>query len=149
MLGVLTAGCAGPGAGPPLATSRIEVDSAKASALVSAYRREHGLSPVSRDRALDAVAQKQADAMAGANKLSHTIAGALPDRLAQAGQGWHATAENVSAGYTDLPDALAGWRRSPEHDRNLLLPAMRRMGIAGARAPGTRFKTFWAMVLAD
>jgi uncharacterized protein YkwD len=44
---------------------------------------------------------------------------------------------------------MAGWRRSPGHNANLLDPQMRRMGVATAYAPGTRYKVYWALVMSN
>ena len=57
--------------------------------------------------------------------------------------------ENVSAGYHTLAEAFSGWRDSPPHNRNMLEPKMRRMGIAAAYAPDTKYKVFWALVMTD
>ncbi len=124
-------------------------DDARASAWISSYRKANGLAGVDRDPALDGVAQRQADAMAAANELSHTIDGPLPRRLAAIGRDKGAAAENVSAGYKGLEAALEGWRRSPEHNKNLLYAPIRRIGVAAAEAPGTRYKTFWALVMTN
>jgi uncharacterized protein YkwD len=43
---------------------------------------------------------------------------------------------------------LARWKASPEHNKNMLLPQIRRIGIARVDAPGTRYKRFWALVMA-
>ena len=95
------------------------------------------------------LAQSQASAMASNNHLSHEIAGSLDHRLnaAHHAKGW--AVENVSAGYADADAALGGWERSPPHNLNLLDRKMRRMGIAAADAPGTRFKTYWALMMTD
>lgn len=151
LLGLPFLGCTG---GPdlataPRATSRLSVDGGQATAWVSQYRRDHGLPEVVRDPALEAVAQAQADAMAAAGELSHTVAGPLPARLARIDRDEHAAAENVSAGYGSLAAALGGWQRSPEHNKNLLYAPIRRIGVAGTAAPGTRYGTFWAMVMTD
>lgn len=87
--------------------------------------------------------------MAQANELSHDIDGALPRRLASGGADRGAAIENVSAGYSTLESVILGWKRSPHHNDNLLFPPMRRMGIAAASAPGTRFKTFWSLVMTN
>ena len=47
-----------------------------------------------------------------------------------------------------LEQVLARWRASPEHNKNMLLPQIRRIGIARVDAPGTRYKRFWALVMA-
>lgn len=116
---------------------------------LSAYRRAHNLPPVTIDPALMALAQSQANAMARADHLSHEIAGSLDHRLDGAHHPKGYAVENVSAGYASAEAALAGWERSPGHNLNLLDAKMRKMGIAAADAPGTRFKTYWALMMTD
>ena len=125
----------------------VDVDAARRA--IAAYRAAHGLGAVEVDPALTRVAQRQADAMARADTLSHTLAGDLSSRVAAEGLRRGAEAENVSAGYPSFARALLGWQRSPGHDANLLYRPVRRIGIAAASAPGTRFKTYWALVLTD
>ncbi len=137
------AGPAGIGVGP------LPVDAAAASRAIALYRAAHGLGPVALDPALTRVAERQAEAMARADTLSHTVAGDLSARLAAEGLAPGAEAENVSAGYPSFERALIGWQHSPGHDANLLYRPVRRIGIAAASAPGTRFKTYWALVLTD
>ncbi len=128
-----------------LAPEAVKVDPAAARDMISAYRRAHGLSEVVLDPLLQNLAQAQADAMASADRLSHDVKGSPAIRLAAVHRGQAAAVENVSAGYFSLARAFAGWQKSPEHNANLLDPAMRRMGIATAYAPGTRYKVFWAL----
>lgn len=125
----------------------VDVDAARRA--IAAYRAAHGLGEVAVDPALTRVAQRQADAMARADTLSHTLAGDLSSRVAAEGLHRGAEAENVSAGYPSFERALLGWQHSPGHDANLLYRPVRRIGIAAASAPGTRFKTYWALVLTD
>jgi uncharacterized protein YkwD len=148
----LLSGCSGflPSLGSnhgPIA--ELPVNQADASGLVSEYRKAHGLTSVASDPVLQRVAQAQAEAMASANQLSHDVDGLLPARLAPYGRGRGASIENVSAGYANLDAVLGGWRRSPEHNANLLYGPMRRIGVAGAAAAGTRYKTYWALVMTD
>jgi uncharacterized protein YkwD len=137
----------GPSSGGPV--SAVAVDQRSAQALISSYRASHGLSAVELDPALQKVAQRQAEAMAEANELSHEVDGALPRRLARGGADRSAAIENVSGGYSSLDSAILSWKRSPHHNENLLFPPMRRMGIAAASAPKTRFKTFWSLVMTN
>lgn len=149
------AGCAGlPDAGRPAgprvaATEPLPVDVDAAGRAIALYRAAHGLGAVEVDPALTRVAQRQADAMARADTLSHTLAGDLSARVAAEGLRRGAEAENVSAGYPSFARALLGWQRSPGHDANLLDRPIRRIGIAAASAPGTRFGTYWALVMTD
>lgn len=124
-----------------------KVSPARAQEIVSAWRRQHGLPPLQTDPALQNAAQKQALAMARANRLSHDVAGSLRSRISDLPH--TVAAENVSAGYATMDRAITSWKTSPSHNENLLNPNVRRMGIAAAQAPGTRFGSFWALVLTD
>ncbi len=127
----------------------VRLDPSEVQARITAYRRAHNLSPVTIDPALMALAQSQANAMARSNHLSHEIAGNLDHRLNASHHAKGYAVENVSAGYANADAALAGWQRSPGHNANLLDGHMRRMGIAAADAPDTRFKTYWALMMTD
>ena len=132
-----------------MASREARVDTAAARDLISIYRRNNGLSTVSLDPLLLAEAQKQADAMASANSMSHEVRGSLQKRLDGSGLGHTTAVENISAGYHTLADAISGWRNSRPHNDNLLSGKMRRMGIASAYAQGTKYKVFWALVMSD
>ena len=129
--------------------SAAPVSQGAAQAMISSYRQAHGLSAVELDGTLQKAAQQQALAMARANELSHEVDGTLPRRLARNGVDPHAAIENVSAGYSSLESAIKSWKDSPEHNKNLLNTRMRRMGIAEAVAPKTRFKQFWSVIMTD
>jgi uncharacterized protein YkwD len=131
------------------AASQVHVDPVAAADVISQHRRDHALGTVQPDPVLQKFAQAQADAMAARDTLSHELNGDLKQRLDAAHLGQLTAVENVSAGYFSLPDVVAGWRRSPAHDANLLDPPMRRMGIATAYAPGTRYKVYWALVMSN
>ena len=132
-----------------MASREARVDTAAARDLISIYRRNNGLSTVALDPLLLAEAQKQADAMAAANSMSHEVRASLQVRLDGSGLGHTTAVENISAGYHTLADAISGWRNSRPHNENLLNGKMRRMGIASAFAPGTKYKVFWALVMSD
>src|SRR2546425_914892 len=65
-------------------------------------------------------------------------------------QGYRAAtaAENIGAGYHTLAEAFSGWRDSPSHRANMLLTGATRMGIAAVYAPKSKYKVFWALILA-
>ncbi len=149
---LLQAGCGGapdPELAPALPAAVVKLDPAEVSRRISAYREAHHLTPVVLDASLIKIAQAQADAMAGADHLSHEVVGSLDHRLNAAHHPKGYAVENVSAGYATADAAVAGWQRSAPHNANLLYGPMRHMGIAAADAPGTRFKTFWALVMTD
>jgi uncharacterized protein YkwD len=132
-----------------LASYDARVDAGAAREMISLYRSNHGLGPVAADAGLEAAAQKQVTSMARANKLSHEVSGTLTTRLNSSGFTKNAAVENVSAGYHTLAEAFSGWRQSKPHNENMLNPRMRRMGIATAYAPDSKYKVFWARVMTD
>jgi uncharacterized protein YkwD len=151
-LGLALAGCTptpAPTAGEPgfyanLGSSAARVDTNTARAMISAYRLNNRLSTLRLDPMLSQAAQTEADAMAAADKPSS--ADALKARLAARGFG--ATEVNLSAGYRTLAEAFSGWRDSPQHDRVMKTPGATRMGIATAYAPTSKYKVYWALIVA-
>ncbi|HTV34164.1 MAG TPA: CAP domain-containing protein [Methylocella sp.] len=131
------------------AREEVSADPVAAANMISQYRREHALSAVQPDPILQKLAQAQANAMAARDQLSHVVDGNLAKRIEAANLREKTAVENVSAGYFSLADVIAGWRRSPAHNANLLDPQMRHIGIAAADAPGTRYKVYWALVMTD
>ncbi len=152
MLGL--AGCAAPPEKPgfydSLDRAGARIDAASARDMVNAYRAGNGLSPVTVDARLMAVAEKEAKAMAEADRVSHAIdrGNRVGDRLAAAGYGYAIAVENVSAGYYTFAEAFSGWRDSRRHNANMLNPDVQRMGIATYYRPGSKYKVFWSMILA-
>src|SRR6266404_5460345 len=120
-----------------------------AASMISGYRTNNGLTPVSIDPELMKLAEAQAQAMASHDALSHDIARSFHDRLKGGGYRAHTAAENVGAGYHTLAQAFSGWRDSPPHRANMLLKGATRMGIAAAYAPKSKYKVFWALILAE
>jgi len=131
-----------------LAEKDAQLDAATAASMISGYRTNNGLSPVSIDPQLMALAQAQAQAMASRDKLDHNVTRGFNERLKAHGYRARAAAENVSAGYHTVAEAFSGWRDSPPHRANMLLEGATRMGIAAVYAPKSKFKVFWALILA-
>ena len=128
-------------------TGPATVSSSAAAAMISEYRTSRGLSAVSVDGSLTAVAASQAQAMARANKMSHSLGGSFPSRLSRGGYNALIAAENLAAGPRDLDEAIKSWRGSKGHNANLLKPGVTQIGIAVAYAPNSRYGNFWALVL--
>ena len=127
------------------------LDRQAAADMISELRRGKGLGPVALDPTLNRMAEEQAQAMARSDKLSHATAaaGTFKQRIARAGYRNGGMWENIGGGHDTLADAFTGWRSSPPHLKNMLQPAAQRIGIAAARAPGSRFEVFWSLVIAD
>ena len=114
---------------------------------ISAYRRAHGLPAVKLDGKLNAAALKQAQAMAATGSISHSAAGSFSSRMAPLRKS--RAAENIGAGFLTFGEMLKEWKNSAGHRANLLLPGMRRVGVAFVDNPKSPYRKFWAMVIAD
>jgi uncharacterized protein YkwD len=131
-----------------LATPGVSLDSSSAQSMISSYRQNNGLPAVTIDPGLMRIAEEQARGMAARNKLDHEVIGNFRTRLSSNGYDAKAAAENISAGYHTFAEAFSGWRDSRQHRANMLLRDATRMGIAAAYAPNTKYKVFWALILA-
>jgi len=158
VLGGLLAGCLSakysvpdkPGFYQNLSAPGSEVDPAEAASMISGYRRNNGLGPLTVDPALNRIAKQHSLAMARATKVGHDVGdGALDARARGEGYDYARIAENVAGGYQTLAEAFSGWRDSSGHRKNMLMPSATRMGIAVAQAPGYKYKVFWTMVVAE
>jgi uncharacterized protein YkwD len=116
--------------------------------MISGYRSNNGLGPIVIDPDLMRFASEQARAMAAHDKMDHDVARPFAERIRGAGLGGSVAVENISAGYHTLAEAFSGWRDSPPHRANMLNHGVTRMGIAAVYAPASKYKVFWALVLA-
>jgi len=114
---------------------------------ISAYRRAHGLPAVKLDGRLNAVALKQAQAMAASGTVSHSAAGNFATRVAPLRKS--RAAENIGAGFLTFSEMLKQWEDSAGHRENLLMSGARRVGVASVNNPKSPYRKFWAMVITD
>jgi uncharacterized protein YkwD len=114
---------------------------------VSAYRRAHGLPAVKLDGKLNALALKQAQAMAASGSISHSAAGFFPTRMAPLKR--RLAAENIGAGFLKFEEMLKQWEASRGHRENLLMKGARRVGVAYVDNQKSPYRKFWAMVITD
>jgi uncharacterized protein YkwD len=94
------------------------------------------------------LAEAQARAMAARDKIEHNVPRDFNARMRSSGFDAKVAAENIGAGYHTLAQAFSGWRDSPSHRKNMLLPGATHIGIATAYAPQSKYKVFWALILA-
>lgn len=139
---VLLAGCASDPTPKFKVTDTSTSEAAEAAALISAYRVSRGLSPVTVDGTLNRAAEHQARVVAAAGALDH---GDFPSRMDAFGVMGY-SAENLTAGRQSVTEAVASWKASPPHNRNLLMPQARHVGLARADATGG-YRRYWALVL--
>lgn len=151
---LLVSGCAeGPAefASPQqrVAVEKVRLDKEEARGLINRYRAENGLGPLAIDSALTRAAQRHSADLARHDKISHTGSdGSDPwNRVRGSGYKARLAAENVGAGQRSIAEVFRGWQDSPGHNKNLLLADATQMGIALVTDPGTRYGTFWTLVL--
>ena len=125
------------------------LDTATAASVISGYRTNNGLPAVTLDPALMQMAEAQAALMAKRDKLEHNVGKPFTARLKASGYDAKVAAENIGAGYHTLAEAFSGWRDSPPHRANMLLGGATRIGIAAVRAPASKYKVYWALILAE
>lgn len=114
---------------------------------ISAFRRAHGLPAVKLDARLNAAALQQAQAMAASGSVSHSAGGSFSSRVAPLRKS--RAAENIGAGFLTFAEMLKQWENSAGHRANLLLPGMRRVGVAFVDNPRSPYRKFWAMLITD
>lgn len=131
-----------------LAQPGAAVDPAAAASMISGYRANNGLSAVAVDPELMRLARAQAEVMAARDRLDHAAGKPFVVRLKASGYDAAAAAENISAGYHTLAEAFSGWRDSPPHRANMLLKDATRIGIAAVYTPKSKYKVYWALILA-
>ena len=129
----------------------VVLDTESASHLINSYRRGQGLSLVTVDPQLNAIAQAMADVMVSKNStgLSETEMADVRERLARAGYDPDSLGDNTSAGYRRMAEAFSGWRASPPHDAVMSQADATHMGIATAYTANSRFRVFWALVMVN
>ena len=131
-----------------MATADAKVDAKAAASMISGYRRNNGLGIVTLDDHLMKMALEQARAMASKNRFEHDAAGPFAQRVKRSGYDAKVAVENIGAGYHTLAEAFSGWRDSPPHRANMLHSGVTKMGIAAVYSPNSKYKVFWALVLA-
>ena len=131
-----------------LAQAGAPLDANAAQSMISGYRGNNGLGPVTIDPELMRLANEQAQAMAARDKLDHDAAHPFQERIRKSGVDASVAVENIGAGYHTLAEAFSGWRDSPPHRANMLNTSVTRMGIAAVYTPKSKYKVYWALILA-
>lgn len=135
--------------GPRVALSDVKLDSEDARRQINGYRTSNGLKPLVLNNRLTAAAQRHSQDLSSRDGISHKGSdGSNPwDRVKTTGYRAKLAAENVGVGQRSFAEVLQGWKDSPGHNRNLLLPDATQMGIALVVDPSTRNQTFWTLVM--
>jgi uncharacterized protein YkwD len=129
--------------GPP----PVPLDANEALRLINGFRATKGLAPVSIDPLAMTAAETLAKDMAREDRI-FTNARDLGTRLLAAGYSYRVAAENVSGGQASVAETIEGWKKSPQNSRNMLLPTVKHIGIGYEYKSGTKYKTFWTLIVA-
>ncbi len=130
--------------------SSTSLDPEKARDIINQYRRDNKLKPLKLNAELTEAAKAHSRDLSKWDRISHYGSdGSNPwDRVKRTGYKARLAAENVGTGQVDFQEVMKGWRASPGHNKNLLLPDASEMGLALVQDPKTEFKSFWTLVLA-
>ncbi|AEQ53700.1 CAP domain-containing protein [Pelagibacterium halotolerans] len=133
------------------ATPVSSVSIAEAAEKLNAMRAARNLPLLTHNATLQKVAEEQARLMAENRNVAHTAAPeqTLHTRLRRMGFGGGA-GENLAGGPPNLDTAIAGWLKSPSHNKTMVNPDYVQFGIAIERGPSTTYNTYgtyWALLL--
>jgi uncharacterized protein YkwD len=131
-----------------LASAGASVDQAEAADLLNGHRRLKGLEPMTADATLESIAGEAARQLANLDQPDAIVAAHVRALLKKAQIPTTHAAENLSGGYYTLADAFSGWRGAPRQEKTISLPGATRFGIASAYAPESKYKVYWALVVA-
>lgn len=134
----------------PAVLTDAPVDGASLLTMLNAYRAEHGQAPLRLDPALNQVSRDMARHIAARDSMDtwqHSAFG-LSQRLEKSGYVNYVAAENLGAGYADLPAAFSGWQGSSGHNKNLINPYVTAGGIARTNRTTGKWRNFWVLTLA-
>lgn len=129
--------------------SHTSLDAERARDIINQYRIDHKLKPLKLNAELTAAAKMHSRDLARWDRISHYGSdGSTPwDRVKRSGYKPRVAAENVGTGQISFEEVMRGWKDSPGHNRNLLMPELEHMGIALVQDPKTEFKSYWTLVL--
>ncbi|KAI9906358.1 hypothetical protein PsorP6_003192 [Peronosclerospora sorghi] len=119
--------------------------SADMLALVNKERALAGVPALCMNKKLQAAAQRHSNDMAEKNFMGHggSDGSTVSQRIAEAGYGWDAVAENVAAGQENVTTVMQSWMDSPGHRENILNREYTMFGTAYSYNQATSYKYFW------
>lgn len=129
--------------------SSTKLDPEFARVIINQYRKEKGLKPLRLNANLTKAAKAHSRDLAKWDRISHYGSdGSNPwDRVKRTGYKARLAAENVGTGQISFKEVMRGWKKSPGHNKNLLLADAEHMGIALVHDQKTEFKSFWTLVV--
>ena len=127
-----------------------QVNTARAAARSCGGHQMKASRPLVWDRALAEAAERHSVDMVARQFFDHVSPDGkrVSQRVTAQGYKWRMVGENLAGGDTTVSGVLSGWLGSPEHCQNVMSPAYAEVGVACVRQPGSKWGTYWTMVLA-
>lgn len=127
-----------------------QVNSARAAARTCGTKRMTAARALVWNRALAEAAEQHSVDMAARRYFDHVSPDGkqVSQRVTAQGYNWRMVGENLAGGDTTVDGVISGWLGSPEHCQNMMSPAYSEVGIACVRQAGSKWGTYWTMVLA-
>jgi uncharacterized protein YkwD len=119
---------------------------AKFLSLINSYRAKNGVGKLALSGTLGAAAEHHSIEMARYNYFSHTLRNAVSWVTNITNHGYKASGtmgENIAAGHSAAIDTFTQWRNSPGHNRNMLNPSFRAIGIGRAHNSLSKYGWYW------
>ncbi|RIK36948.1 MAG: hypothetical protein DCC58_18660 [Chloroflexi bacterium] len=121
--------------------------------LINNYRQSKGLSKLAASKALNIASYKHSLDMGTRKYFSHNTKTPLPagqsgptpwDRMKDAGYGYNTyKGENIAAGYSSAQAVFNGWKASSGHNKNMLNPNFKVIGIGFVSVSGSPYTHYW------
>jgi uncharacterized protein YkwD len=114
--------------------------------LINAYRRKNGVSQLSLNDKLGAAAKHHSRDMAKKNYFSHKLANgdSAEQNIRRFGYtNYRFVGENIFAGDKRADQAMAAWKKSREHNRNMLSTDFTEIGIGRAHGKKSKYGWYW------
>lgn len=127
-----------------------QINAARAAARSCGAHPMKAARPLVWDRALAEAAERHSVDMVARQYFDHISPDGkrVSQRVTAQGYKWRMVGENLAAGDTTVSGVLSGWLGSPEHCQNVMSPAYAEVGAACVRQPGSKWGTYWTMILA-
>jgi len=138
-------------AGPALAVGYSSEEIAVVQ-LINQYRVSQGLKPLLVSDMISEACERHSSDMGKyaffdhyTHKSDWFAQGASPwDRMAASGYNYNTyKAENIAAGYSTAAGVFAGWKSSDGHNRNMLNPNYKVIGVGLVHVPGSPYGYYW------
>jgi uncharacterized protein YkwD len=126
-----------------------QINTARAAARSCGAKRMQAARPLNWSPALAEAAEQHSVDMAARRYFDHVSPDGkrVAQRVSAQGYKWRSVGENIAGGDTTVTGVLSGWLRSPAHCENMMSPAFADVGVACVRQPGSKWDTYWTMVL--